>query len=309
MYTIGEAARRAGVSVELLRAWERRYGVVNPSRTESGYRLYDDLALTRLRTMRRLVDSGWTPRNAASAVLAGTVDSTAAGVATADPATVDGSPGTDAGSDLIAEFVEAAASIDPVRVESTLDRMFAVGSFEVVAETMLLPSLRAVGQAWADERLNVAAEHAASHAVQRRLVAAYQAGGRPRPPDGSILVGLPPGARHELGALAWAVAARRAGLPVLYVGADLPVDDWVRAANDLSARAAVVGVPTDEDAAAASEVGRAMTIAAPDTLVAFGGHGAAGTTLPRVTSPRHAPIVLPPGLVDSVEAVGRALAS
>lgn len=309
MYTIGEAARRAGVSVELLRAWERRYGVVSPSRTESGYRLYDDVALGRLRSMRRLVDGGWTPRNAATAILAGTVDTTQAGEPAADPTGVDRSPRANSGADLITEFVDAAASIDPVRVESTLDRMFALGSFEVVTETVLLPALRALGRAWVDERLNVAAEHAASNAVQRRLVAAYQAAGRPQPPEGSVLVGLPPGARHELGALAWSVAARRSGLPVLYVGADLPVNDWVRAAVEVNARAAIVGVPTEADAAAASEVGLALANSAPATLVAFGGHGAARTTLSRVRSPRRAPVVLPGGLLDSVEAVSRALAT
>ena len=61
MYTIKEAALRTGISVPALRAWERRYGVVAPTRTAAGYRLYDDRALERLRTMRALVDAGWTP--------------------------------------------------------------------------------------------------------------------------------------------------------------------------------------------------------------------------------------------------------
>ena len=57
-----------------------------------------------------------------------------------------------------------------------------------------------LGDAWADGRVSVAGEHAASHAVFRRLAAAYQAAGRSAPAERSILVGLPPGARHELGA-------------------------------------------------------------------------------------------------------------
>ncbi|HET8570333.1 MAG TPA: MerR family transcriptional regulator [Candidatus Limnocylindria bacterium] len=51
MYTIREAAHRAGVTPDVLRAWERRYGVVSPQRTASGYRLYDDAAIARLRAM------------------------------------------------------------------------------------------------------------------------------------------------------------------------------------------------------------------------------------------------------------------
>ena len=58
-----------------------------------------------------------------------------------------------------------------------------------------------------------------------------------------VLVGLPPGARHELGALAFAVAARRAGLPTLYLGPDLPVADWVAPARRIGPMAAVIGAP------------------------------------------------------------------
>ncbi len=65
MYTIKQASLRAGVSIEVLRAWERRYGIVRPERTESGYRLYDDSAIDRVRAMRQLVDSGWSASQAA----------------------------------------------------------------------------------------------------------------------------------------------------------------------------------------------------------------------------------------------------
>ncbi len=66
MYTIKQAAIRSGVPVQLLRAWERRYGVVAPTRTASRYRLYDDAAIARLRAMRQLIDDGWAPSTAAA---------------------------------------------------------------------------------------------------------------------------------------------------------------------------------------------------------------------------------------------------
>ena len=59
MYTISEAADRAGVSVDVLRAWERRYGVVTPQRTATGYRLYDVATINTIRAMRQLVKEGW----------------------------------------------------------------------------------------------------------------------------------------------------------------------------------------------------------------------------------------------------------
>ena len=74
MYTIGEASARTGVGASLIRAWERRYGVIVPRRTPTGYRLYDDANLRTLDTMRELVDGGWTASEAARAILAGEVD-------------------------------------------------------------------------------------------------------------------------------------------------------------------------------------------------------------------------------------------
>ena len=71
MYNIKQAAARAGVTVPVLRAWERRYGIVRPPRTASGYRQFDDVAIDRIRTMRALVDDGWSPSAAAAAILAG----------------------------------------------------------------------------------------------------------------------------------------------------------------------------------------------------------------------------------------------
>ena len=70
MFTIKQAAARTGLSVPIIRVWERRYGVVQPSRTPAGYRLYDDESIARLVAMRRLVaEEGWKPSQAAQRVL------------------------------------------------------------------------------------------------------------------------------------------------------------------------------------------------------------------------------------------------
>ena len=250
MYTIRQAATRTGISIELLRAWERRYQVVSPVRTAGGYRLYDEPALERLRAMRRLVDAGWSPSVAAAAILNGEVATTSDERDDAKPAGAGANrPPSGAGDGrpedvLIERFVDGAIRLDGPALEATLDGMFATGSFEAVADALLLPALVAIGDAWADGRLGVAGEHAASHAMLRRLSAAFQAAGRPTPTRGAILVGLPPGGRHELAALAFSVAARRAGLPILYLGPDLPVDDWVATAPRTHARAAVIASPT-----------------------------------------------------------------
>jgi methanogenic corrinoid protein MtbC1 len=151
--------------------------------------------------------------------------------------------------------------------------MFATASFERVVDSHLAPALQALGAAWAEGQVTVAGEHLASNAVQRRLAAAFQAAGRLAAKERPVLVGMPPGARHELGAMMFAVAARRAGLPVLYLGADLPIDDWLTAAEATNARAAVVGAPTAGDSAAAARVAEAIRRIRPGTAVAIGGAG------------------------------------
>ena len=325
MYTIKEAAARTGVSVPVLRAWERRYRIVEPARTAAGYRLYDDASLDRIRTMRRLVGAGWTPSTAASAILSGdplTLLSGRSVVPDGDAsASADGSLPVDdvpARQILIEAFVAAAIDLDADALESVLDRMFGAGSFEHVAESMLLPALVAVGDAWSDGRAGVAGEHAASHAVLRRLGAAYQAAGRQAPRDGAILVGMPPTARHELGALAFSTAARRAGLPILYLGPDLPVEDWVASARAINARAGVIGVLTSGDIRPAVEVGVALRAAMPELTIAFGGRSAARagdlfTADARVASAivqgeSRAPLVLPNRLRDALRTLEDALA-
>ncbi len=317
MYTIKQAAARSGVSVPLLRAWERRYGIVAPSRTAAGYRLYDDDALERIRTMRRLVDAGWTPSTAASAILAGeTIELPE--LAPSDRPATDGAGDErePADADLIEAFVDAAIAFDTGALEHVLDRMFAAGTFELVADALLLPALVALGGAWADGRLAVAGEHAASHAALRRLAAAYQAAGRSAPAAGAVLVGMPPTGRHELGALAFATAARRAGLPVLYLGPDLPVAEWVATARRTGARAAVIGVLTATDARPAVEVASALRAAQPDLPVLFGGRRAerAGNVFAKqvAAEPGRAPdgaplIILPEPLAAAVAALDAAI--
>ena len=118
MYTISEAAERAGVSVDVLRAWERRYRVVTPERTAAGYRLYDVATINRIRAMRELVEEGWSPSAAAARVRAAPDELVAEEAPRQLPATtaVDPDP-------LVDRFVAAAASLDAAALTAVLDEM------------------------------------------------------------------------------------------------------------------------------------------------------------------------------------------
>jgi DNA-binding transcriptional MerR regulator/methylmalonyl-CoA mutase cobalamin-binding subunit len=256
MYTIKQAARLTGVSQASLRAWERRYGVVVPHRNESGYRLYDEKDLAAVSTMRRLVEAGWSPKEAGRAVSSGTA-----------PTLVE--PHVDPPE--LSEFEDQPSTGG---IEESLDAGFALGSFEHVVDSWLFPTLEALGEGWARGEIDVAGEHAASHAVHRRLSAAFEAAGsRSRGP--AVVIGLPAGSQHDLGALAFATAARRRGLDVLYLGANVPVSSWDAAVRSRAARAAVLSVVTPEDRPAAAEVIERLLTHDPAPMVCTGGASAA----------------------------------
>jgi DNA-binding transcriptional MerR regulator/methylmalonyl-CoA mutase cobalamin-binding subunit len=269
MYTIRQAASRSGVPVNTIRAWERRYGLVAPARTDSGYRLYDEAAIQRLDAMRRLVADGMPPSVAAVELAQRPMD-TLVSIAPADD-TLAGEQ-DDLAVRTVDAFVAGAVALDQRAISNALDDMFSRGSFERVAATMLFPALHRVGDAWNSGEISIAGEHLASAAVQRRLGQLFEAAGSVASTGPHIVVGLPSGSRHELGALAFAIAARRAGFSVDYVSADLPAADWLTAAR--SARAAVVGVPTRRDVAAADGVIAALATELPDVVVATGGSAA-----------------------------------
>jgi len=276
MYTIKQASRLTGVSEASLRAWERRYGVVVPHRNESGYRVYDEEALAAVSTMRRLVDDGWSPAEAAQAVRGGTVP------AVRDKAVRDevvGRETSDAPQQpnavtYMQMFLSSAAQMDTAGIEASLDGGFALGSFEHVVDSWLFPTLEALGEGWARGEIDVAGEHAASHAVHRRLSAAFDAAGsRSRGP--ATVVGLPSGSQHDLGALAFATAIRRKGMDVLYLGANVPVSSWEAAVRSREARAAVLSVVTPHDRPAAVAVAERLLGLTPVPLVCAGGASAA----------------------------------
>ena len=278
MYTIKQAARLTGVSEASLRAWERRYGLVVPRRSDSGYRLYDDEAVAAVVAMRRLVDDGWSPAEAARALRDGTAPPTT-GPEGPETSTAQDQPDADSYLEL---FVSSAMRMDTAGIEESLDKGFALGSFEHVVDSWLFPALAAVGEGWVRGEIDVAGEHAASHAVHRRLAAAYEAAGsRSRGP--SVVVGVPSGGQHDLGALAFATAIRRRGLDVLYLGADVPAASWEAAVRIRSARAAVLSVVTPQDRPAALGVVDRLRTSDLSPLVCAGGASAANLSAEVVT--------------------------
>lgn len=267
MYTIKHAAQRVGITTATLRAWERRYGVITPHRSEGGYRLYGDHDVAVLLSMKHLVDQGWSVGLAAAEAVRLDREHPS-------PDLTSGSPDSGRAAaplpDLAQRLTAAASALDTTDLAATLDQVFALGSFETVMTDHVFPALEKLGEAWADGRVSVAGEHLSSNAVMRRLAVAYEAaaahGHGPR-----IALGLAPHTRHEIGLFAFAVAARRRGMDTDYLGADLPLEDWLGVADDPDLAAVVLAIPTTADIPCADEVITALCHRRPDLVVAVGG--------------------------------------
>lgn len=255
VYAVKQVSALTGVPEATLRVWERRYGVVEPARSPAGYRLYDDDQVATLRAMAALVHSGVPASIAAEAVRATAVRA-------------QSEPGIQGRGSF--DLVSAAAELDPGLMHAVLTEAFAATSFDDVVDCWLPYELERLGEAWQNGRLSVAQEHFASAAVARHLSAHFN-DAEPRA-GVPVLVGLPEGGRHELMLLAFAACLRRAGVNTIYLGADVPLDDWKTVASEVGARAAVLGVHLEQDVEAAQSVVDQLTSLHPPVAVRVGGH-------------------------------------
>ena len=258
MYTVGRAAELTGVPSTTLRKWEQRYGVVVPQRSAGNYRLYDDEAVRRLSVMRTLVQAGWSAHEAAQHVVH---DVAAAEAEVRRPE----EPCTDSRAQ---ELVRCAIDFDVPALEWLLADAFAEGDHAEVVDGWLLPSMVTLGKAWQRGEVTVAGEHFVSAAVLRRLAQAFQALPVGTSSGPRVVAGLARGSRHELGVLAFSLVLRARGVPVTYLGGDLPLEAWVDTVRLVAPAAAVLAAPTVEDLPAVREVVEALM---PMTSVLIGG--------------------------------------
>ena len=206
---IGELSRRTGVSPELLRAWERRYGLFEPDRSPGRFRLYSDADVTRVGAMQTQIAHGLSAAEAARRVLA----------ATPSPAARDeDAPAlerpTQALRDALIAFDEAGA-------HAALDQLIASLSLEAFLRTIVLPLLQEIGEGWERGEITIAQEHFASNLIRGRLMALGRGWGRGT--GRHALLAAPPGEQHDLGLVVLALMLRDYGWRVTFLGADAPI--------------------------------------------------------------------------------------
>ena len=218
---IGELATRTGVSAERLRAWEARYGLLEPSRSGGNFRLYSREDERRVRLMQRHLAQGIAAAEAAELARNGIVKPTPARLGwTIPPRVRDRS---------LFLMRRALTDFDEGSAEQALDDLFRAFTIEAVIRDAILPFLREVGEAWLGGRATPAQEHFASTIVLGRLMGLARGWGTGRGPR--AMLACPSGERHTLGLIAFGIALARRGWRITYLGEDVPVGAIAQAAS------------------------------------------------------------------------------
>jgi|SRR5687767_40813 len=241
-HPIRVVADRTGLSPSVLRAWERRYGVVNPGRSEAGQRLYSDADIGRISMLAKAAAAGRSVGQIARLPLGELAALVADDADHAQPRR----PPT---GEFLDHAYVAVTELQPVRLQTVLRAaVFSLGVPQYLDE-VAGPLLRRIGDAWHAGEIEIAHEHAASAAIRATLEWLIES--LPVEPSApAVVLACPARERHELGAMLAAGAAARAGWRVIYLGADTPSADIAAAARQHDARAVGVSViaPTDSDA-------------------------------------------------------------
>jgi MerR family transcriptional regulator, light-induced transcriptional regulator len=265
---IGELARRTGTSPELLRAWERRYGLLRPARSQGGFRLYTAADEARIRRMRDHLARGVAAAEAARLA----TDAEAAGRDAGTPE-ADVPPAAAASLPPLQQAArELAGALDRFQEEpahAVLDRLLAAYRTETILRDLLLPYLHDLGERWARGEVSVAQEHFAANLLRGRLLGLARGWGQGHGPV-AVLACLP-GEQHELGLLAFGITLQRRGWRIVYLGPDTPIATIHQAIGELAPDLVVLTGTVGEPFAAHASAIAALTRHTP---VAVAGAGA-----------------------------------
>ena len=236
-YPIRAVSLMTGVSIDTLRAWERRYNAVTPVRDGRG-RIYSDADVRRIKRLRDAVAAGHAIGRVAAMsdeqltrmALAGAPAVVAAARRAPRAAVVD-----------TASIIEALERFDAATVETELARAAALLRPPELLRDVLVPVLTEVGERWHSGRGRIAHEHLLSASVRNvlgSLLRVHQKAGIPE----TLLFATPAGERHEFGTLGAAMMAASGGLGAIYLGPDLPSDDIVEVTTVVAIEVVALGV-------------------------------------------------------------------
>jgi DNA-binding transcriptional MerR regulator len=231
---IGELSRRVGVSPELLRAWERRYGLLRPTRSQGGFRLYSTTDEQRVRRMLALQQQGLSPAVAAQTV-----------ADEADTADVAGDASAAVPADALRQaLAEALDRFDEAAANRAFDRALGTLSLDTLLRGIVLDYLTDLGERWSAGQATVAQEHFATNVLRGRLLGLARDWGQGGGP--LTLLACPPGELHDLGLICFGLALRARGWRIAFLGTDTPIDTLTQTADHLHPELVVLTTTTPQ---------------------------------------------------------------
>jgi DNA-binding transcriptional MerR regulator len=275
VYSIKATSQATGLSVETLRAWERRYRVVEPQRDASGRRAYGPADVLRLRRLREATDRGHPIGR-----LAALSEESLSRLLSESPRSVARENAPNA---FVTRLLEAARSYDATECEQALVLAIALLEPRQLASEVLHPVLLEVGRRWHSGEFSISQERLVSSAVRRHLSLVLDTVSRHAHREQIVFATLP-GERHELGLLMAAVACAGRGLRVHYLGPELPAAEVARFAREVGAEIVALSVVLHEQLPdLLQQLATLVAGLEPDAVVWLGGAAATGldpATLP-----------------------------
>ena len=221
---IGELSRRLGVSDHVLRAWESRYGLLQPVRSTGGFRLYSAADEWRIRRMQAHLADGLSAAEAARTVLREDRGASADLLRPAGPdlaaSTVD---------ELSAALRQALDAFDELAAQAVLDRLVSDLSLTTVLRDAVLPYLADLGERWQRGTASIAQEHFASNIIRGRLAGLARGWGGGHGPR--AVLACPPGELHDIALMIFGIVLNRHGWRIDYLGTSTPVEELERAVD------------------------------------------------------------------------------
>jgi len=241
---IEAVAQLSGLSQHLIRIWERRYGAVEPLRTESNRRLYSEADALRLELLNRAVHGGHRISDIAT-LPTSKLEQLVGRAISSRAVTTTGHAG--ANGDYIKHALDAITQFDSEALGAVFSRADVELGQARVLEQVIMPLMERLGSMWKDGNIRIAHEHMAT-AVIRNHVGALLTSMRYPANAPSIVVATPAGQLHEVGALVVAVAAALEGWRPVYLGPNLPADEIAGAVQKSNAHAVALSLvfPSDD---------------------------------------------------------------
>ncbi len=231
---IGELSRRLGVSDHVLRAWESRYGLLQPVRSAGGFRLYSEADALRIRRMQAHLGRGLSAAEAARAVLGEDSEAEAGSGPAGTGSGAGAGSGQAAGPDRVSSTArelsgvlrQALDAFDEPAAQAVLDRLVSDLSLATVLRDAVMPYLTELGERWEQGTASIAQEHFASNVIRGRLAGLARGWGNGHGPR--AVLACPPGELHDLALMVFGVVLNRIGWRIDYLGMSTPVDELIR---------------------------------------------------------------------------------